>query len=231
MILIYAHCRLWVRNAGLWNGDPMRFEKDEIPAHVTEVLEKFKTSKIYFYTSNPFTPIDKIPGARRHANMGVDFGMFKTGFTEIYESNMPELDDVCIMNCGCFILNENWHKVMNWLNYDFSGITYNYTHNPQHIQSYFMIFNRKIVKDTRFKDYWLNTVSYDWNKAQAIHEGECKLTELLRGWGYKMGYYCRFNGMRGQWGDPACLKTNPPVLKILQNENIYNKRYAGLQNR
>ncbi len=222
MIIIYAHCRLFCHDAHRTACDPLYFDSPEIPWHVHQTLEAFKGHEVWFYSSNPSTPLHDVQAVRKKIvpDSSFDFGIYKRAFEDLYFEGRS--DNVVIMNDGCFLIPENLHRLYStWLNYDFLGITYNSTNPIPHLQTYFILFTKRMIDDERFRDYWLHYIQFGWDKWATIENGEIRMTATMASWGYNFGYFCRFSEHRMQWANPACLRAKTPILKLKQNEGIY----------
>lgn len=55
---------------------------------------------------------------------------------------------------------------------------------PTHIQSYFMVFRKTIIKNINYQEYWNKFDSTNWNLGQVIQEHEIFLTSKLEEWGF-----------------------------------------------
>ncbi len=126
-------------------------------------------------------------------NIGYDFGAWATGFN-LLEKEIENYEQVIICNdsvyAPLFDLGEMF-SAMNDKNIDFWGITD--SHEIQlHIQSYFICFNKNIVKNEQFRKFWKNYKVYKV-KRNIIENYEVKLTSILESKGFSFDVYCPSN--------------------------------------
>ncbi|MFO8128203.1 rhamnan synthesis F family protein, partial [Yoonia sp.] len=57
---------------------------------------------------------------------------------------------------------------------------------PEHIQSYFMVFNRRVVASSAFKGFW-RKVNHHTTKRKLVQDYELKLTSHLATSGFRYG--------------------------------------------
>jgi rhamnosyltransferase len=130
-------------------------------------------------------------------NKGFDFGAWKDALFEEGWEKLVQYDNLTLMNDTCFgplfDLKEIYIK-MEEKNIDFWGCTispkgkknifsFNRVLN-EHIQSYFLCFNKMIISSAVFQNFWHN-VKYQNNVLKVINLYETQLTFLLSKAGFK----------------------------------------------
>ena len=153
--------------------------------------------KIVFISNSPI-PKDKIGILKEYVNdiierenKGFDFGAWKDAILEEGWEYLGKYDSITLMNDTCFgplFPLEKVYEQMEEKDIDFWGMTaHNQTKKgmpgtngpiPFHIQSYFMVFNRSVVKSDIFKSFWEN-VKYYKDVNRVIQEYETQLTKIL----------------------------------------------------
>jgi rhamnosyltransferase len=115
-------------------------------------------------------------------NYGYDFGSWQFGLQTL---QLDDFDELILCNDSCygpfFSLGQIFEE-MDGISCDFWGITNSLQASP-HIQSYFMVFKKSVIKDSRFREFW-NTVTPLASKIDYILEYEIGLSTLLSQWGY-----------------------------------------------
>ncbi|MDR0401223.1 MAG: rhamnan synthesis F family protein, partial [Treponema sp.] len=130
-------------------------------------------------------------------NRGFDFGAWKDALLKDGWENISRYDSITLMNDSCFgplFDIENMYLDMEQKDIDFWGLTNhrNDKHGmpgtnrpiPEHIQSYFICFNRKTAESEAFKRFWRNMKNEN-NIEKVIQNYETRLTGILTGAGYK----------------------------------------------
>lgn len=110
-------------------------------------------------------------------NIGYDFGAWKS-FILNNKNLLYNVDNLLITNDSYCCINSMKNLLLKTINtkYDFYGATLNKEYQL-HIQSYYVNFKNKILKDKYFYDFWkqLNTDNF----ISAVLNGEIKLTKYL----------------------------------------------------
>lgn len=136
-------------------------------------------------------------------NIGFDFGAWKDGLNEVGFKNLESYDELYLINNSCYGPIYDLNTVicdMEEENIDFWGITsfpyssdgsyLNRDHIDEHIQSYFMVFNKRVFLSKYFKGYWNEMKPLNEFK-DAIAEGETKLTHYLKEKGFSYSVYIK----------------------------------------
>jgi rhamnosyltransferase len=166
-------------------------------------------------------------------NIGFDFGAWKDAILEEGWDNVTNYNSITLMNDSCFGplfgLKEIYEK-MEKPAIDFWGLT---NHKkiknrllqpnrfiPEHIQSYFICFNKKVVKSMIFRKFWTNLRYFDDIK-KVIKFYKTQLTFILSRTGFRYSVYFdtkNINNIKhndiATWYPDLILKNNVPLIKI-----------------
>ena len=129
-------------------------------------------------------------------NKGFDFGAWKDALLQEGWGNLKSYDNITLMNDTCFGPLYNIEVIYNGMakkNVDFWGLTDQMSTAtgmpgtdgpvPEHIQSYFMCFSKKIIVHSVFQKFW-NNVLYEESVDDVIKKYETQLTVLLKSNGF-----------------------------------------------
>lgn len=160
--------------------------------HYLKCLKEVVT-KIVFVSDAELLPeeCDKLKGlvdiqiiGRHHE---YDFGSYKRGIeaSRIYDD---ETDAIILCNDSCYgplTSLVGLFSKMEESDVDFWGLTVNQDGYPSHLQSYFLVFNRKIISSDVFKSFFKKVESQE-RKADIIEKYEIGLTKQFLDAGFKM---------------------------------------------
>lgn len=134
-------------------------------------------------------------------NKGFDFGALKYAMSQIGFAYFQQFDQLVLVNNSSIGPIYDLAAVfdeMRGRKKDFWGISmYPYCEDgsfvdapyiPEHIQSYFVVFNRPVFQSEAFRTYW-NEYELSDDFARTIAQGEIKLTEYLKDAGFSYGAY------------------------------------------
>ncbi len=168
-------------------------------------------------------------------NIGYDFGAWQTGISYLkdelflYESVLLCNDSVY---APIYPFAEMFQKMQG--RFDFWGVTDSHE-IYHHLQSYFMVFDKKVVKSEVFQDIWKNYKVYKI-KRNIILQYEIGLSQRLLKAGFSMGVYCPYdklqttrvrNASHYNWRE-LLEKFRCPMLKIeLLRDNPKNIDISG----
>ena len=181
-------------------------------------------------TKKELTKIDNIVKysiAQKHGEY--DFGSYKRGYLLAKEKNI-DFDELIFANDSCYgpfyPLKPIFEK-MEKKNLDFWGMTQNsygivqrndinYPTWSPHIQSYFLVFNKKILSSKVFKTFILS-IKKENSKIDIIKNYEIGLSEILKKEKFKSGVFInKFkhteNCLASKW-DKLILKYHFPFIK------------------
>jgi dTDP-4-dehydrorhamnose reductase len=168
--------------------------------YVLYYLENLKliADKIIFVSDNNLPEIEqnKLQNlchkiiAKKHGEY--DFGSYKRGLEEAYQYSQ-DYDAIIIANDSCYgpirPLN-NIFKTMEYSDCDFWGLTVNQEQYLPHLQSYFLVFNKKIINSEIFKNFFRKVKRED-NKQNIIENYEIALTPAFIDAGFKMDSFIK----------------------------------------
>lgn len=180
-------------------------------------------------------------------NKGLDFGAWKTSVEKIGYEELSKYDELILTNTTCYgpiyPLSEMFDE-MEKRDCDFWGITKhpatdNYmipddekTKIIEHIQSYFTVFNKKIVLSEAFKTWWENIELFeDYKKVVGYYE--TKMTKYFEDAGFKSDSYTDTKLYDGYTDNPMFCTDKileKMRLPLIKRKAIVNN-YADLVNR
>ncbi|MFP3089894.1 rhamnan synthesis F family protein [Treponema sp. TIM-1] len=165
-------------------------------------------------------------------NKGFDFGAWKDAMLKDGWKNLSRYDNLTLMNDTCFgpVFDlGNVYLEMEEKDVDFWGLTNNKNDRfgmpksrrpiPEHIQSYFICFNKKVVNSGIFQTFWEN-VRYENKLEKVIQNYETQFTQILIKAGFRYSVFLdksRFPEIKSDLAvrrPDLCLKFRVPVLKI-----------------
>ncbi len=165
-------------------------------------------------------------------NRGFDFGMWRH---VILEADLEPWDELLLTNSSIFgplVPIEPLLGRMAAEGCDFWGMTDN-DELHWHIQSYFVVFKRKVLASSAFTDFWRSVLPYK-NKLQVIFSYELGLTTFLLEAGFEpkvlvpMSSLPRAKDHDGIFGNTTCLhplevlRAGLPFVKVeLLRDNPY----------
>lgn len=177
----------------------------EVKPFVTYLLKELAEccERVVFVSTGDLTEA-ACDEARRHAqevvvkeNVGLDFGMWKHALTG---RDVSGYDEVIITNSSVFgplWPLEPYLVEMSTRPCDFWGMTEN-EEIEHHLQSYFLVFKKRVVQSRAFGDFWENIVPFR-DKLQIIRSYEIGLTNFLTGEGFVGLPYVRTEDMFPPW--------------------------------
>ena len=162
------------------------------------------------------------------ANKGFDFGAWKDALIKYGFENLEKYDQVILLNnsfYGPYYEMNSIFEEMQSKKVDFWGMTvFPYSSDgsylqkdkiPEHIQSYFQVFNRNVFTSKAFKNFWLN-VQYENTLIDVIAKYESELTSILKKQGYEYSVFLDETKYISKYLlDYSILYTNPYSLIIL----------------
>ena len=143
-------------------------------------------------------------------NFGFDAGAYKDFFLNYLNSNeVANYDEVILLNDTYYGPLYPWNEMFELMekqSVDFWGITKIYEfidengkQEPERLQSYFLVFNKKIIKDSSFLEYW-KQLEYPHSYCEDITGFEIGLYMWLKESGYKDGTYVEYTGLTKECG-------------------------------
>ena len=145
-------------------------------------------------------------------NVGFDFGAWRDALNAVGWDRAGTYDEIVFANNSCFgpvFPMGNMFSTMQksganfWAITDFpdspqslraEAVVLKNNHIPAHLQSYFMVFDRKVVASSEFRDFWSSVIDVtDILDVIAIYETQ--LTGILLRCGFKCGSYINEAGI------------------------------------
>lgn len=182
-------------------------------------------------------------------NIGYDFFSWRTGILSV-EGELGNYDELVLVNSSVIgpvfplanVFGKMWRSAA-----DFWGMTESLEITP-HLQSYFLVFRKRLVGDPAFIDYWRNLLPLP-DRQDVINEYELKLTAYFTERGFKADRFIQssdirranlrywFSGFRPELNPTLMyplelLKLKMPFVKIqLLRDNPHHVDLAGLRRR
>lgn len=132
-------------------------------------------------------------------NVGFDFAAWKTGIDDLGWDRIKKYDSLTLMNDTCYSpiwpIDEYFEKFEKAKGVDFWGASVHIASSygmpgtdgkgavPEHIQSYFMTFKKKVVASKAFANFWDNIKTYS-DIERVIRDYEVGLTRTLNESGF-----------------------------------------------
>lgn len=169
------------------------YDKDNlVDEYVWYLLDSLKevSSSIVFVTTSEISQDDITRLEEMCArvivreNVGYDFMSWQTGIKVI--ESIDDFDELVFCNdsvYGPIYPLGAIFDVMDKKDCDFWGMTDNYE-IVYHLQSYFLVFSRKVVSSKAFKDFW-DAVNVERTKEEVIKNYEVGLTQYLISAGFR----------------------------------------------
>lgn len=184
----------------------VHFNKNNgLAEHVVYQLEKLRTvfKEIVFISNSPLsiqdgaTVSEIVDTVIQRENIGYDFAAWRDGIKAVGWGTLAKFDSLTTMNDTCFGPLYDLGAVyaeMEQRDIDFWGMTDHAATEkgmpgtdvgiPEHIQSYYTVFNQNVVKSKSFQNFW-KTVKDHTDVFKVIQESETQLTGILKQAGFK----------------------------------------------
>lgn len=196
-VLIYVH----------FNRD------DKLANYVVHQLQEMNSlfDKVLFITNSKIVDEDKkrlnglYDDFLQRENIGFDFAAYRDGINRLGWTELGKYDSLTIMNDTCFGPLRPMSGVygkMEKSDADFWGMTmHEYSKIgmpgtngpvPEHIQSYFLVFGKNVIRSKEFHDFWKSVKDSD-DVEYVIQKYESQLTPIL-GKNYKYDVLVRSKG-------------------------------------
>lgn len=176
------------------------FDADsDVQDYVIEALKRIKASglKIIIMSTSPNIVEAKLETMRSYAtiiilreNIGYDFGSYKLGIEYLFNNKMKP-SQILLTNDSVYGPMINLNPILKKSKkFDMYGMTDSIEIN-YHLQSYFIIYNERILKDKNFIGFWksVKLLKHDTKafKQKIIIEYEVGGSQFFMGLGYKLG--------------------------------------------
>lgn len=214
---------------------------DKLSEHVVFLLESLQDrfEKIVIISNSALSKSDlrRLEGLSAKVvlrpNTGYDFAAWRDGMKYIGWKKMVDYDSVTIMNDTCFgpvfSLDPVFDSMEQKDDADFWGLI---THPKlsaseshtgmtihEHIQSFFITFNKHVVRSVEFKSFWNRVVDFE-DVQEVINNYETKLTHVLSKAGFKYRTYVDAENNKGPiknltiYAPEKCLEMGLPLVKV-----------------
>ncbi|WFA75124.1 rhamnan synthesis F family protein [Streptococcus suis] len=176
---------------------------DAISNHVVYQLEQMNPlfSKVIFISNSQLSEsnVSRLLDAKlidvflQRENKGYDFAAWHDGMEVEGFDNLPSYDSVTVMNDTCF--GPLWDMESYYVKYesdtdiDFWGMTNHAEvkgsdfYIPEHLQSYFISFKKKLVQSSVFQNFWSSVISHT-DIQKVIDEYETQYTNIFKKAGF-----------------------------------------------
>lgn len=152
-------------------------------------------------------------------NKGFDGGAYKDVIVnELGKHKIQEYDELVLCNdtfYGPFVSFESIFNGMEKRNADFWGLNYYYNNIANHLQSYFLVFRKKIINDNSMIKYFDKNINLSMSNITDIYgEFEVGLFYHLINQGYSFAAYSEDNPFDIYKCNNICIKEfDIPILK------------------
>ena len=214
---------------------------DQVSDHVVYLLEGIQKyfDNTIIISNSEITDSDKKKLDGLHSkiiirpNSGYDFAAWRDGMLDMGWDTLSEYDSVTIMNDTCFGPVFSFDPVfesMESKSLDFWGIISHRkvpaaeSHSGktihEHLQSFFITFNKSVIESNVFKDFWTNVIEIE-SVHEVIEKYETRLTHLLSKAGFK--YEAFFDATDVDkyslanltiYSPEKCLEAGMPLVKV-----------------
>ncbi len=171
-------------------------------------------------------------------NIGMDFGAWRDAVLQMGMDKLRGYDEVVFCNNSFFppvFRLEEMFAEMESEHFDFWGNTIfprledgSYIHRdhiPEHLQSYWMVFHRRVLYSEVFRQFWESMPDYT-DYIDVVANCESRLTELLANEGFTYGPYIRETGYISRFlNNYAIPYEKPSALLRLGSPFIKKKCY------
>ena len=173
---------------------------------------------------------------KQRSNLGFDFGAWKDCLLELGEDKICEYDELILLNNSflspVFDMREIF-AIQEKKGLDFWGITVfpyskdgSYIHReciPEHIQSYFMVFEKSVVQSKTFWDFW-KSLQVSETLIDTIANGESQLTKVLADAGFSYEPYIHETYYLSRYLNNSALPYEKPTALLLLGDPLIKKK-------
>lgn len=159
------------------NSDISNFEKNKVSSFVSKIIQR--------------------------ENVGYDFGAWKDVILSLGFPYLEKFDQLLLVNNSCYCRSYDFKDIFKKMEsecVDFWGITLfpylddgEYIHKScidEHIQSYFQVFGKEVIKSEAFHEFWKSVKNYT-NLIEVIANCETILTKKLSDAGFKYDVFIK----------------------------------------
>ena len=162
-------------------------------------------------------------------NVGYDAGAYKDVLLEyLGRKEIEQYDSLILCNDTCYGPFEKLQNIICRLSqYDIGGLKYQDRGCISWIDSFFLFFNRRVLLDATFYDYWERIIDSNEKDIKNIYFAfESKLMNLIIEKGWKIGIYSCSENYNVNEASGACIQRGLPVLK----KKAFSDRYFNEKN-
>lgn len=189
--------------------------------------------------------LNKIPASVKSTfirkNKGYDFAAWRDVLHKIGKEELIKYDELILFNNSffnpVFDIRDMFQEMEN-RRLDFWGVSiFPYSTDgsyigadciPEHIQSYFMVFNNNVIVNTAFWEFWDNVQDYE-SLREVIANCETRLTEILAKQGFVYEPYIRETYYLSKYLNNYALPYEmPSALLLLHNPFVKKKCYQHM---
>ena len=169
-------------------------------------------------------------------NKGLDFGAWKEAILLLGRKKIMEYDELVLCNNSCFapvFPLEKMFTEMEQENVDFWGnciFPYSpdgsYIHKdciPEHLQSYFTVYNKNLLKSDTFWKFWENIPVYE-NYIDVVGNCESQFTKILADAGFTYSPYIKESYYLCQYLHNYSVPYEKPTSLLLLNSPFVKKK-------
>ena len=172
---------------------------DMIDPYVVNYLTKLAEEgiEVFFISSCPDLDHNEVAKIKPYCskiilkkNFGFDFACWQEGIKQV--ESLASYTHLILANdsaYGPFHRFDKFFKKMKDERYDLMGILESWEITP-HLQSFFIVFHQKILKNRAFFHFFLKKVKLSHSKRKMIQKGELKLREYFVNKGFRVGAFC-----------------------------------------
>ena len=184
---------------------------------------------------------EKVCSVQKRENIGFDFGAWRDILLQYGQEGLGSFDELVLLNNSCFPpvfdIREMFAEMEDRA-LDFWGNTIfpyssdgEYIHRdciPEHLQSYFLVFGKKVLESNVFWDFWRHIPNYT-NLIDVIANCESQLTKILSDAGFVYQPYIMETYYMSQFLNNYAVPYEKPIsLLLLKNSFIKKKCYQYL---
>lgn len=223
----------------VYYGRTQQIEKNDW--HVLEALRAI-SQRLFVISNSPLSDADTeelgtvADDVMQRENKGFDFGAWRDAMAKIGYKELAAYDEIVLVNNSVigpvYPLSEAF-AVMEKRKCDFWGLTlFEFSQNgdflglpfvPEHLQSYFLVFNRNVVQSAAFMEFFRNVRDLD-NVKGVIAQYETQLTKALKKAGFRYEPYIRETNYLGRMFSRDDLLYSKPWLYLLLRMPFIKKK-------
>ncbi|AXA33399.1 rhamnan synthesis F family protein [Francisella adeliensis] len=162
-------------------------------------------------------------------NVCSDFGSYKVGY-DFIKKNSYSINTLIIANDSSYCISDDLETYFNGMQskgYDAWGFTDSDNIN-YHLQSYFMVFNEKVIESIPFKYFWADLKNItDFRVLVQMYE--VGLSVLLQLYGFNIGAFCSIKNI-SKWNVGTDLSLEEYDLLVQEYNYPFIKRKSLLAN-